>query len=137
MEQFSSYPLLQSAYRTFHCIETALLKVHIDIQSNMDQKRSLLVLLDLSAAFDTVYHEVLFRRIESSFGASGTALQWFGSYLGGRSQRIFINGSYSDTFDLRFGVPQVSCLGPLLFTIYASKLFEVKKETIFRKYMLM
>ena len=75
--------------------------------------------------------------MESNFGASGTALQWFGSYLGGRSQRIFINGSYSDTFDLRFGVPQVSCLGPLLFTIYASKLFEVKKETIFWKYILM
>ena len=66
--------------------------------------------------------------MESSFGASGTALQWFGSYLGGRSQRIFINGSYSDTFDLRFGVPQVSYLEPLLFTIYASKLFEVKKN---------
>ena len=95
------------------------------------------VLLDLSAAFDTVYQEVLFRRKESSFGASGTSLQWFGSYIGGRSQRIFINGGYPDTFDLRFGVPQVSCLGPLLFTIYASKLFEVKKETIFRKYMLM
>ena len=91
----------------------------------------MLVLLDLSAAFDTVYHEVLFRRMESSFGASGTALQWFGSYLGGRSHCIFINGSYSDTFDLCFGVPQVSCLGPLLFTIYASKLFEVKKKPSF------
>ena len=93
----------------------------------------MLVLLDLSAAFDTVYHEVLFRRMESSLALT---LQWFGSYLGGRSQRIFINGSYPDTFDLCFGVPQVSCLGPLLFAIYASKLFEVKKETIFRKYML-
>jgi len=62
----------------------------------MEQKRvTLLVLLDLSAAFDTVEHEVLLRRMESSFGLSGTALQWFGSCLEGRSQRIFINDSYS------------------------------------------
>ena len=94
----------------------------------MDQKRvTLLVLLALSAAFDTVDHEVLLRRMESGFGVSGTTLQWFGSYLEGRSQSIFINGSYSDSFDLRYGVPQASCLGPLLLKIYVSKLYEVMK----------
>ena len=94
----------------------------------MDQKRvTLLVLLDLSVAFDAVDHEVLLRRMESGFVVSGTTLQWFGPYLEGRSQSTFINGSYSDSFDVRYGIPQGSCLGPLLLTIYVSKLYEVIK----------
>ena len=97
----------------------------------MDRKRvTLLVLLDLSAAFDTVDHQVLVRRLESSFaiGITGTALSWFSSYLSQRSQRICYEGGTSKTFDLHHGVPQGSCLGPLLFTVYASKLFEVIKS---------
>ncbi|CAB3998226.1 Hypothetical predicted protein, partial [Paramuricea clavata] len=122
------YPILQSAYRAGHSTETALLKVHNDIMCSMDQQRvSLLVLLDLSAAFDTVDHQVLLRRLEVSFGITGTALKWFKSYLTNRSQRVLINGNYSESFSLPHGVPQGSCLGPLLFTIYASKLFEIVK----------
>ena len=95
---------------------------------SMDQQRvSLLILLDLSAAFDTVDHQVLLRRLEVSFGITGTALKWFKSYLTNRSQRVLINGNYSESFSLPQGVPQGSCLGPLLFTIYASKLFEIVK----------
>lgn len=52
---------------------------------------------------------------------------WFTSYLSNGSQRIYVDGHLSDRFPLNFGVPQGSCLGPLLFTIYASKLFEVIK----------
>ena len=131
MEQFSSYPLLKSAYRKFHRTETALLKVHNDILSNMDQRVALLVLLDLSAAFDTVDHEVLFRGMESSYG--NLALLYNGrSYLEGRSQcSIFINGSYSGYSRLAFWCPSSSCLGFLLFTMCASKLFEVKKKKPF------
>ncbi|CAB3984911.1 Hypothetical predicted protein [Paramuricea clavata] len=122
------YPILQSAYRAGHSTETALLKVHNDIMCSMDQQRvSLLVLLDLSAAFDTVDHQVLLRSLEVSFGITGTALKWFKSYLTNRSQRVLINGNYSESFSLPHGVPQGSCLGPLLFTIYASKLFEIVK----------
>ena len=58
-------------------------------------------------------------------GITGTALKWFNSYLSDRKQRILINGSYSSDFHLPQGVPQGSCLGPLLFTLYASKLFDV------------
>ena len=94
----------------------------------MDQSKvTLLVLLDLSAAFDTVDHQVLLRRLESSFGITGTALSWFSSYLSRRSQRICYEACTSKTFHLLHGVPQGSCLGPLLFTVYASKLFEVIK----------
>ena len=117
------YPTLQSAYRAGHSRETTLLKVQNDILLNMDNQRvTLLVLLDLSSAFDTVDHEVLIRRLEITFGIADTALQWFRSYLAGRSQRVLLNGSFSEDFSLPHGVPQGSCLGPLLFTIYASKL---------------
>ena len=75
-------PLLQSAYRAGHNTETALLKVQNDILLNMDRNRvTLLVDLDRSAAFDTVDHQVLITRLESSFGITGTALSWFSTYL--------------------------------------------------------
>ena len=113
-------PELQSAYRKRYSTETALLKVQHDILLNMDRQHvTLLVLLDLSAAFDTVNHDILHRRLET-FGITGTALQWFSSYLGNRSQRIVFGDGVSESFYLAFSVPQVSCLGPLLFTLYAS-----------------
>ena len=91
------------------------------------QHVSLLVLLDLSAAFDTVDHTILLRRLETSFGVTGDALKWIASYLSARSQRVMIDGVLSDRFDLSF-FPQGSCLGPLLFSAYASKLFQVIKN---------
>ena len=57
-------------------------------------------------------------------GLRGSALQWFRSYLRGRSQQVTINSALSKTFGVECGVPQVSCLGPLRFTIYASKTFQ-------------
>ena len=86
------------------------------------------MLLDLSSAFDTVDHEVLLRRLQRTFGIADTALQWFRSYLAGRLQRVLLNGSFSEDFSLPHGAPQGSCLRPLLFTIYARKLFEVVKR---------
>jgi len=86
---------------------------------------ALLVLLDLSVAFDTVDHSILLDQLHSSFGISGPVLSWFSSYLNNRSQFISVNGATSKHFDLQYGVPQGSCLGPLLFVIYASKLFSV------------
>ncbi|CAB4021807.1 Hypothetical predicted protein, partial [Paramuricea clavata] len=99
--QSGLYPLLQSAYRQYHSTETALLKVANDILMNMNSQRvTLLVLLDLSAAFDTVDHEILLSRLSSSFGIRGKALEWFSSYLSGRSQRIVFDGVTSDSCDL-------------------------------------
>ena len=116
----------QSAYKKHHSTETALLKVKNDLLMNMDyQHMTLLVLLDLSAAFDTVSHDTLLDRLNTRFGVSGIALQWLQSYLADRSQRVSINGVLSDRFELRHRVPQGSCLGPLLFSLYTSKLFDI------------
>ena len=89
---------------------------------------TLLILLDLSAAFDTVNHDIMLRRLEYSFGIQGKALSWFASYLSGRTQRIMINESLSKPFKLECGVPQSSCPGPLLFTLHTSELFEIIKH---------
>ena len=67
----------------------------------------------------------LLTSLQTRFGVSGKVLEWFASYLHDRSQRITINGTLSDSFSLQCGVPQGSCLGPILFVIYASKLFEI------------
>ena len=115
----------QSAYKQNHSTESALLKVKNDILLNMEaQKVTLLVLLDLSAAFDTVRHDTLLYRLKLRFGVDGKALEWFASYLADRTQRVTVNDGLSHTFPLRQGVPQGSCLGSLLFTVYTSKLFD-------------
>ena len=125
------YPLLQSAYRKQHSTEMALLKVVNDIVYNMNHRHvTLLVLLDLSAAFDTLDHKILQQRLETSFGITDSALMWFKSYLSDRSQHVIVDGACSVSIDLSHGVPQGSCLGPLLFTIYASKLLEVIKTCL-------
>ena len=110
---------LQSAYKAYHSTETALLRVQNDILCALDDKSVVvLVLLDLSAAFDTIDHSILLSRMESFLGITGRALDWFRSYLLGRTQRITIDGSLSDEHELDWAVPQGSVLGALLFLIY-------------------
>ena len=99
---------LQSAYKEQHSCETALLRVQNNILMALDSRKSvILLLLDLSAAFDTVDHEILLRRLHSKFG--------FRSYLTGRTQFVRINGTNSSVHYLKYGVPQGSVLGPLLY----------------------
>ena len=118
--------IFQSSYKKFHSTETALLKVQSDILSALDDKKCvLLVLLDLSAAFDTIDHNILLNRLNSYLGISGKALQWLSTYLKGRKQAVLINNTKSDTHDLHFGVPQGSVLGPLMFIIYMSPLGKI------------
>ena len=79
-----------------------------------------LVLLDLSAAFDTLDHEQLLNRLSKTFGLKDVVLNWFSSYLSNRSQSVKVHSTLSDAKTLPFGVPQGSVLGPLLFTLFTS-----------------
>ena len=116
----------QSAYKQFHSTETALLKVQSDILNALDGNSvSLLVLLDLSAAFDTVDIGILLQRLENRFRVSGNVLKWLQSYLENRRQSVMIESSQSESVLLKCGVPQGSVLGPLLFTLYTAPLGDI------------
>ena len=116
-------PGLQSAYRQHHSTETSVLKVLADILHAVDTSDlSILALLNLSAAFDTVDHDILLQRLQASFGVVSVACDRFWSYLTGRVQFVCQGSSKSTTVVLRFGVPRGSVLRPLLFILYTANL---------------
>ena len=117
---------LQSAYRSNHSTETALLKIVNDLLISLDKgKVCFLTLIDLSAAFDTVDHSILLTRLQNTFGISDSALSWFHSYISSRQQTVFVNGLSSTTSSVSYGVPQGSVLGPILFVLYMQPLFDI------------
>jgi len=109
----------QSAYKRHHSTETALLRVQNDLLRAVDKfGGAILVLLDLSSAFDTIDHAVMLNTLRTTVGINGSALNWFQSYLSDRYQSVKIGGSISSRRPLLYGVPQGSVLGPQLFSIY-------------------
>ncbi len=124
------YEEFQSGFRHRHSTETALVKITNDLLLASDQGCiSLLVLLDLSAAFDTIDHEILTDRLQNYTGVQGQALRWFRSYLSDRYHFGYLNCKASQLSPVKYGVPQTSVLGPLLFSIYILPL-----GNIIRKY---
>ena len=122
LEEVGVVPPYQSAYRKFHSTETALCKIHDDLVSNTCHgKASILVLLDLSVAFDTVDHQLLLSDF-SDCGVEGSALSLLESYLENGEQCVAIGESRSEPTALQYGVPQGSVLDPVLFTVYAGTL---------------
>ena len=112
----------QSAYRSGHSTETALLHVYDDIICAMGERKVVLfVMIDLSAAFDTIDIEILQRTLHH-LGIRDKAAQWFCSYMTQRMQRVKVNNMQSTATKTRFGVPQGSVLGPILFTLYMTSL---------------
>ena len=132
MKHFDHHKLLdqnQSAYRPHHSVETAVQHVYSSILHQLDRGRSVfLVLVDLSAAFDTISHEHLLSLLSSRFGVSGTVLSWLQSYLSGRSYRVKINNELSAPVASTVGVPQGSVLGPILFNCVMSVLPKLLRD---------
>ncbi|XDV17601.1 hypothetical protein PO909_023435 [Leuciscus waleckii] len=119
LENLELYDKFQSGFRKRHSTETALVRVYNDLQMASDAGLcSVLVLLDLSSAFDTVDHHIMIRRLREWVGISGVALDWFTSYLSDRSFDVYIGDSHSASSPLFCGVPQGSVLGPILFILY-------------------
>ena len=123
---------LQSAYRSNHSCETALLKVKTDILTAIENQEVVcLIMLDLSAAFYTISHELLLNRLKYRFGVTDLALNWLKSYLTGCMQQVVLQDNpcakavMSKKTPLCQGVPQGSVLGPSLFSLYISPLGDI------------
>ena len=111
-------------YKEGHSTELLLVKVVDGLLTAFDKKHAtVLLLLDLSAAFDTVDQKKLLKILRYEIGMSGTVYKWFESFITGRTQRVKINDEYSEVIELLYGLAQGSVLGPPLFNIYVRSLY--------------
>ena len=126
LDQNSLHAPMQTAYRRHHSTELALLLVQNDILTALDnQDEAILVLLDFTAAFDVLDHDILFHRLSSRYGITGQAKKWFMSYMQGRSHSVMIKDIVSPPSYLECGVPQGSVAGPVIFTLYSAPLQDI------------
>ena len=116
----------QSAYRPYHSCKTALMMIHNDIRSMLDARLNVVLLVfDLSAAFDTVNHNILLGKLGQQYGLTDTVFAWFESYLSSRKYYVKGNNSSSHDVSVSSGVPQGSILGPLLFSLHVCEVERV------------
>ena len=111
----------QSECKACHSTETALLSIKNEVHLSLSRgETTALVLLGLSATFDTIDHSTLLSCLRIWFGVGGSVLKWFSSDLTDHYQSIKIGSTLSDVCKLLFGVPQGSVLGPLLLSLYTT-----------------
>ena len=116
----------QSAYRSSHSTETLLTYVTDLALKNLDNNsNTALLMLDLSAAFDTFDHDIMLHTLEYHFGIRGSALRWFRSYLSDRSQSVTLSGYSSPSVEVSYGAPQGSVLAGPFFCMFMRPLQHV------------
>ena len=112
-----------------HGVETAMIKMCSDLLNAIDNNQvTLVVMIDLSAAFDTVDIPTVLKIFHDDFGIKETPLKWVESYLTQRTMKVVIDISSSKTEHLKFGVPQGSCAGPVIFTMYIAALKKIAQK---------
>ena len=110
----------QAAFRKLYSTITSLIGSIDFWYENIDRSNvNPTIFLDLKKAFDTVDHDMLLKK-SSAYGIRGKAGGWFDSYLSSRKQFCSLNGQHLKARDVTCGIPQGSCLGPLLFIIYCT-----------------
>ena len=123
IESNKMHSKFQSAYRAYHSCETAMIKIVNDIQRSIHNNNAVaLILLDSSAAFDTVDHDILLKKLSNTFLIKDKALEWIKSYLKNRTFSVRVNENVSQPKLLKYGVPQGSLLGPLFYILYTQEL---------------
>ena len=128
-DRYNLIPSFQSAYRPKHSCETSMVKLVNDLLWSMERKEATAVaVIDLSAAFDTVDHNILINLLHETFGIGDKALRWFQSYLENRYCKVKIGKDYSEKKLLNFSVPQGSCVGPVLYLSYAASISDVVSD---------
>ena len=121
---------VQHGFRGGHSCESQLLITMDDLLRRNDKKEQIdMIILDFSKAFDKVSHKLLLLKLKG-MGITGDIHTWIRSFLSGRSQRVVVNGEYSDSATVDSGVPQGTVLGPILFLCYINDMPSCVKSQV-------